>query len=227
MTIGIVDSGSSTVTCKALGFRMRIHDAVLFPPDTIHLCEPDTKSRFNFSVIHMELNWFKNVFQLDPTHLKPKIRHMDGGLIFEKQYFFSLFPQLNDPIKAESLAILFLGKVIFETFHVGCTDESTETHHDLQKVKEYIDTHFIAPIKLDDLVRICGRSKYDLLRKFNAKYKITPHTYILNKRINHAKQLIRKGHTIARTAVDCGFFDQSHFIKTFRKFVGVKPVDFR
>lgn len=226
-TIGIVDSGSSTITCKALGFRMRIHDAILVPPDTIHLCEPDAESRFNFSIVHMESNWFKSVFQLDPNRLKPQVRHMDRGLILEKQDFFSLFPRLDDPMEAESRAILFLGRVVFETFHVGYNDEHIEILHDLQKVKEHIDARFIDPIKLDDLVTISGRSKYGLLRKFTAQYKATPHAYILNKRINHAKKLIRKGHTIARTAVDCGFFDQSHFIKTFKKFVGVKPVDFR
>ncbi len=227
VTIGVVDSGSSTITCKAQGFRMRFHDAVLFPPDAIHLCEPDKKGLFNFSVIHMEPNWFKDVFQLDPTHLNLQVRQLDRGLILEIQNFFSLFPQLNDPTEAESHAILLLGRVLFETFHMEFTSERIETLHDLQKVKEYIDANFIDPIKLDDLVSISGRSKYGLLRKFNAQYKATPHNYILNKRINHAKQLIRKGDSIAQIAVDCGFFDQSHFIKTFKKFVGVKPMDFR
>ncbi len=126
-TIGIVDGGSSTITCKALGFPMRIHDAILLPPDTIHLCEPDEKNLFNFSVIHMEPKWFKNVFQLDPTLLKPQVRPVDSGLILEIQDFFTLFPQLNDPIEAESHAILLLGRVVFETFHVEYANESIET----------------------------------------------------------------------------------------------------
>ncbi len=227
VTIGIVDSDSSPITCKALGLRMLPHEAVLFPPDTIHLCEPDIKDRFNFSIIHMEPRWFQNVFKLDPSHLKPRVRHLNKDLVLEKQNFFSKFPKINDPIEAESHAILFLGKILLKTFQAKQTDEGIETYPDLEKVKAYIDAHYTDAIVLDDLTTISGRSKYGLLRKFNDQYKVTPHAYMLNKRINHAKTLIRSGHTIARTAVDCGFFDQSHFVKAFRQFVGVKPADFR
>jgi AraC-like DNA-binding protein len=159
--------------------------------------------------------------------IEPKVRHLSSKVAREKQDFFSIFPQLNDPIEAESHAILFLGKILFDTFQTKFPEERIETFPDLEKAKEYIDSHYTTPIKLDDLVVISGRSKYGLLRKFNAQYRVTPHTYLLNKRINHAKQLIRNGQTIAQTAVDCGFFDQSHFVKTFKQFVGVKPADFR
>ncbi|WP_363321037.1 AraC family transcriptional regulator [Desulfobacula sp.] len=33
--------------------------------------------------------------------------------------------------------------------------------------------------------------------------------------------------TVARTAVTCGFYDQSHFVKTFRQYVGIAPIDYK
>ncbi len=206
---------------------MKINNAILIPPHTIHLCEPNIKTSFNFSVIHIDSVWFKKIFELDPGKLKPQISPINIDLINEKQNFFSIFESFNDKLEAESGAILFLGRLVFESFQADCLDKTKEKHHELIKVKSFIDKHFTEQIQLDDLKQISGQSKYGMLRKFKEQYKLTPHAYILNKRINHAKLLLQKPITVSRTAVECGFFDQSHFIKTFKNFVGVNPVDYQ
>ena len=104
---------------------------------------------------------------------------------------------------------------------------STPGQTELAQVKEFMDQNFSETIQLDDLAQISGMTKYSLLRQFKNRYKLPPHAYLVNQRINHAKQMLLEGQTVAQTAVSCGFFDQSHFVKTFRQFVGVKPADFR
>ena len=45
-------------------------------------------------------------------------------------------------------------------------------------------------------------------------------------RINHSLELIKKDYPLSIIAVECGFFDQSHFIKEFKKMYGITPLKF-
>ncbi|MBU3953186.1 MAG: helix-turn-helix transcriptional regulator [Proteobacteria bacterium] len=56
---------------------------------------------------------------------------------------------------------------------------------------------------------------------------MSPHAYLINQRINHAKQLLLEGRTVADSAAACGFFDQSHFVKTFRQYMGIAPINYK
>lgn len=160
--------------------------------------------------------------------MTPRTAQLDTIGLQLKDHFFSSFENYQDPFKAESDTIFFLGHLLFDTFKIKVVKPAPiKKMTSISKIKTYIDKHFTHQIQLNDLAKIIGESKFSMLRKFNTTYKLTPHAYILNKRINHAKRLLLESQTVAQTAVDCGFFDQSHFIKTFQKFVGVNPMDYK
>lgn len=66
------------------------------------------------------------------------------------------------------------------------------------------------------------------LRYFKQICGKTPSQYITQCRINHAKKLLKfTDRTIVEIAVECGFFDSSHFVKVFKQFTGLNPKQFR
>jgi AraC-like DNA-binding protein len=66
-------------------------------------------------------------------------------------------------------------------------------------------------------------SPFHLLRVFRNRAGFPPHEYQTQVRIAHARRLIRAGVPLSQTAVETGFFDQSHLSRNFKRIVGVTP----
>lgn len=72
-----------------------------------------------------------------------------------------------------------------------------------------------------------GANPYTLLRHFKAKVGITPHAYRMNCRIELARNYLQQGMEIADTALQCSFFDQSHFHRHFKAMTTVTPREYQ
>ena len=68
---------------------------------------------------------------------------------------------------------------------------------------------------------------YTLLRQFKAATGLTPHAYRLNCKIELAKNLLQKGLELSQVALECGFFDQSHFHHHFKAITTVTPKEYQ
>ena len=79
------------------------------------------------------------------------------------------------------------------------------------------------PFSLDDLAREAGLSRFHFLRVFSKAVGQTPHAWLVNQRVNRAQALLRAGERPAEVAVACGFADQPHLTRAFRRIVGVTP----
>jgi AraC-like DNA-binding protein len=76
---------------------------------------------------------------------------------------------------------------------------------------------------LIELAKESGLSRYQLIRAFARELGLTPHAYILQRRIALAQRLIRCGSDLAEVAVRAGFYDQSHLTRWFVRQFGVTP----
>jgi AraC family transcriptional regulator len=97
----------------------------------------------------------------------------------------------------------------------------------LQHITEYINEHLHEDIKLVDISAIAQISPYHFLRLFKQSMGITPHQYILQRRIDKAKYLLRDSKlSIADIAFRVGFCDQSHLTRCFKRLLGMTPKQF-
>jgi AraC-like DNA-binding protein len=80
-----------------------------------------------------------------------------------------------------------------------------------------------AGLTLERLAREAGTTRYQLLRAFARQLCITPHAYILQRRLALARRLIRGHASLAEVAARAGFFDQSHLTHCFVRHIGVTP----
>jgi AraC-like DNA-binding protein len=78
-------------------------------------------------------------------------------------------------------------------------------------------------ITLDDIATAAGLSRYHFLRIFHSSCGTTPYSYLLQRRLQLARESLRAGSLIADVAVDTGFFDQSHFSRRFKSAFGITP----
>ncbi len=90
-------------------------------------------------------------------------------------------------------------------------------------VKEYLESHYNENVSLEKLGYIASLSPFHLNRVFRRDMGVPPHVYLQQLRIRHAKYLLALGMPLALIAVETGFFDQAHFQRQFKRFVGVTP----
>ena len=93
----------------------------------------------------------------------------------------------------------------------------------IRRARARIDHDPAARLTLGDLAREAGVSRYQLLRGFARELGLTPHAYVLQRRIAMARRLIRAGNSLSETALAAGFCDQSHLNRIFLSQLGVTP----
>ena len=98
----------------------------------------------------------------------------------------------------------------------------------LKKVLDYIEVNFSKDIHLNDLAQTAGLSAFHFAKLFKQSTGASPHQYILQRRLERAKELLRKpSMSLSEIGLESGFADQSHFTNVFRRFVGATPSKFR
>jgi AraC family transcriptional regulator len=91
-------------------------------------------------------------------------------------------------------------------------------------VQNYVTLHLHSKIKLVDLMRVTHLSQNKFYRAFKASFGCTPYRYVMRMRLDRAQHLmVMSRESLGQIAVECGFFDQSHFSRCFLNVVGHSP----
>lgn len=89
--------------------------------------------------------------------------------------------------------------------------------------RRLIDDDPAAPVTLADLAAASGLSRFQVLRGFVKATALTPHAYLVQRRIALARRLIAGGTALADAAGASGFADQSHMTRIFVRKYGISP----
>lgn len=93
-----------------------------------------------------------------------------------------------------------------------------------RRAKEMLFANIDGNVGLDQLAAACKLSRSHFARAFKVTTGSPPFQWLLTQRIERAKHLLQESSLpIDQIAEQCGFAAQSHFTRTFRKFVGVTP----
>jgi AraC-like DNA-binding protein len=94
---------------------------------------------------------------------------------------------------------------------------------DVRRARERVADDVSTPPSLSELATLVGLSKYQLLRRFERAYGMTPHGWLRQIRVERARASIGNGTGLAQAAADCGFADQSHMTRAFAAHFGFTP----
>jgi AraC-like DNA-binding protein len=106
---------------------------------------------------------------------------------------------------------------------IVCEYESDDDS--IQLIRKALEQIPQQEVSLDELSQAAFMSKYHFIREFKKQVGLTPHHFQIQNRIRKAQCLLLeyKNASIAEVASATGFCDQSHFIKSFKKIVGLTP----
>ncbi|NOU87986.1 helix-turn-helix domain-containing protein [Paenibacillus sp. LMG 31460] len=100
--------------------------------------------------------------------------------------------------------------------------------HSFNWITSYFSNHLSEPISLEDMANRASLSISRFSFMFKQRYGISPHQYLINMRVNHAKELLANTElSLESIALYCGFADLHHFSKMFKKRTGSTPGEHR
>ena len=98
----------------------------------------------------------------------------------------------------------------------------------IRRVREYVEAHLSESMDLAELAAVAGLSVYHFARAFKQSAGVTPHHYLVNRRIERAQEMLaRSEFPLSEIALATGFSDQSHLARHFRQTLGMTPGQFR
>ncbi len=107
--------------------------------------------------------------------------------------------------------------------------QDLETLQRLGRAREFIDHCYDHPLSLDQISEKACFSRYHFLRLFRKAFNQTPHQYLIERRIEKAKELLRTDDELRVTDIcfEVGFQSLGSFSSLFHKCVGHAPVTYR
>ncbi len=118
--------------------------------------------------------------------------------------------------------MVYLNRAILENFAEDL-EVDIEYNQKINSIITHINERICEDLPLDKLSAKFYMSKYHLLREFKKHTGCTIHSYICQKRLILATQLLKKGLSVTDTCSKCGFGDYSNFIRSFKKLYGFPP----
>jgi AraC-like DNA-binding protein len=97
-----------------------------------------------------------------------------------------------------------------------------------RRVKQHIESQYGRRILIDELAKLVRLSTSYFAVAFRASFGTSPHDYVCRRRIHHAQlQMATTDRPLCEIALNCGFADQSHLSRVFRRVTGQTPAAWR
>jgi AraC-like DNA-binding protein len=96
----------------------------------------------------------------------------------------------------------------------------------LRRAANLMHERFAEPLLLDDVATALGLTKFQLIGLFKHTIGLTPHVYLTQVRLNAACRLLKRGRSLAETAIETGFYDQSAMTRHFKRCYAITPLQF-
>jgi AraC-like DNA-binding protein len=137
----------------------------------------------------------------------------------------ALFHSFNQPgnnLEQEELFVDCM-KELLQPSSAATEIRSSSNDVRVKQVKDFIRVNFKNDISLQQLSSLVSLNPYHLIRLFKRNTGLSPYDYLLITRTEYGRQLLRRGYAVKDAALASGFYDTSHFNRSFSKYAGASP----
>jgi AraC-like DNA-binding protein len=92
-----------------------------------------------------------------------------------------------------------------------------------ERARAILDARLFEPLTMRALADELGAGPTQIARAFSVAFGIAPHSYVVGRRLDAARDRILDGRPLADVAAEVGFYDQAHLSRRFRRFLGTTP----
>lgn len=243
--------GHVTYRIEGRAYELEPYDIILVGPGDIHKPDITPDVPYERIIVYLSPN-FLDSYRSSPEELPPspsfgdgydlsdcfkKAREEHSGVLriqsMEKSGLFQTITDLEYACSHDGYAKELYCQVVFLEFMIklnravltGRVDYIAPQPEDRRvgAIMDYIGSHLTEELSVDRIAESVYVSRYHLMHLFKEATGYTVGSYITEKRLLLARDLLKKGTSLTAACFDCGFKNYSTFSRAYRKQFGVSP----
>lgn len=238
--VSFVLSGGITAITSNRIFHTVAGDCLVFRPDEVHFGRILNAGNYRYLDILIPLGYFERL-SLQCDDLIALLEHQNGlnllrptakqreRMLEETEVLSEMLQhgegRATPKLFLETVSLLLLCADIFAGNRIPASEIPVPDC--VTQTLQYISQHFGEKITLEDMAKNCYCSVAYLSKCFKHHVGCTVGDHLTERRLLHAERLLRNGKNVTETCFECGFHDCSHFIKTFKRYNGLTPYEYR
>jgi AraC-like DNA-binding protein len=225
-TIAVVDRGAARFEVESARHRADRGELFVLEPEAVHT-----------GMAAVPQGWAYKVLYLDPVLLHEwderdaSAPRAANWVVFRDRALREALLRVHEALAATvnglELDEVVLGALEALRPHLrpGPPQESgaKAEHAAVRRARAHLIERWNQPVPLATLSPIAGLSRFELVRRFRQQTGLTPHAFQTNLRVARARLMLSAAEPAARVAAECGFADQPHLTRAFKRAVGITP----
>ena len=231
-SIGAVTAGQSTYLNGDLRCDIHAGTVVLMNPGAVHACNPLDDQPWAYHMLYVDAPWLAALQGRmgigDGRQLVPLVpllstdRALFDGVV---DLYACLVDERCATAEKERMALAFFSQMLGT---LAALDQGIAAGSEpLRRVAAFIRAQCTEALTLEQMSEVAGLSPSYLIRAFKQRYGMTPHAWLNDARLQHARRQLRDGVAIADAAQAAGFADQAHLQRLFKRSLAATPGHYR
>ncbi len=227
---GLLDRGAHSSASGRGPVHAYAGDVITTNPGEVHDGRPLGGPTRRWRILHIDADVMASITEQRGVHAEiTRPVFEDARLVRSLRRLFRRLERWNDRRCATSADALACEESLVETCVLlmarhGTVPLQTEVPgDDVRRVRDRLADDALDPPTLADMAAMTGLSKYQVLRRFEKAFGLPPHAWLLRRRVERARVLIREGSSLTTAAAASGFADQSHMTRIFVRQYGFTP----
>jgi AraC-like DNA-binding protein len=219
-TLFIVDDGAIRYDLDRRARGAVPSMVAILPPHVVHDGRPATLEGFRKRVLYLEASI------LGEHLIGPAVDHpviADGAIYGAVSALHGALGCIEDALDAET-RLAFVVERIRACLGERAQEPPATYGRDLAgQLRAFLDAHAYEQVTMAAAAQELEAGPTRLARSFAGAFGITPHAYVVGRRLDAARGRILAGQPLADVATEVGFFDQAHLSRRFKRFLGTTP----